>query len=258
MKTGRLAALLGLLLCACSNGVAVGVASNGGGSAAPATATPVPGGRPSGPSGPPRYDHWDMSKPIRISVACDGMLSSEPLQYFLLHTGLTTSDPEQTDRAAAVVKVIAVGARWNTTDGLRPTQAYIDALQHPTAAPDGTWPVTPNIVTSYTFRIVRTVRGALPGSTVVGYRNGGVVGQDGIAWSGCETTAERSEHAAPVIGHTYLVLFGPELTTLGLGAKPIQQPMIDDLIQYNPATDVLTDVTGPIKLADATKGLAPG
>jgi hypothetical protein len=254
----RCAALLGLLLCACSNSGAVSVASKGGGSAAPATATPVPGGQP-GPRVTPRYDHWDMSQPIQIRVECDTASNLPPLRYFLRHTGVTASDPQQTDRAAAIVTVISVGTpRWNTADGQRPTQAYIDALQHPTPSPDGTWPVTPNIVRSYTLQLIRAVRGILSGSTVVGYLNGGSVGKDSIVWSGCQTAAERIEHAPPAVGHTYLVLYGPELTSAGLGAKPVQQPMIDDLIPYEPATDVLTDVTGPIKLADATKGLPAG
>jgi hypothetical protein len=256
---GGCAAVLGLLFCACSNSGAVSVAGKGGGSAASGLATSVPGGMPSGPSGPPRYDRWDMSQPIQTRVECDPASNLPPLRYFLQHTGVTTDDPQQTDRAAAIVKVIAVGPnRWNTADGRRPTQAYIDALQHPTPAPDGTWPVTPNIVRSYTLQLIRAVRGTVSGSTVVGFLNGGSVGKDSIIWSGCQTAAERIEHAAPAVGHSYLVLYGPELTSPGLGAKPVQQPMIDDLIPYDPATDVLTDVTGPIKLADATKGLPPG
>jgi hypothetical protein len=204
----------------------------------------------------PSYLHFDMSKPVGpITVECTPMTNPPPLRYWLLHTGLTDSDPEQSGRVAAVVTLTGIGAgRWNTPDGTRPSQAYIDALQHPTPAPDGSWPDQPTIVTPVTFQVSRVVRGSLPASTVVGYHDGGQAGQDRIG--GCETTADYI--APPKVGGTYLVLFSRELTTPGVGAKPIVQPMIGDMYPYDPATDLVRQARGSTKLADALKGLPPG
>jgi hypothetical protein len=250
------ALLAAACLSACSGNTKAPVSSRGGGSAAPSTATPDPGGV-AGPQVTPTYLKWDMSQPFKILVDCARPSNIPPLHYFLQHTGLTTTDPQQGSRAAAIVTVTATGpARWNTPDGRAPSQAYVDYLQHPTPAPDGSWPVQPNIVTPYTLRVNRVLRGAAP-ATVVGYLNGGTVAQHAIVW-GCTTTAEQVEHGPPAVGRTYLVMFGPELTADGLGARPIVQPMIGDISPYDPATDLVTGGAGQVKLGDALKGLPPG
>ncbi|HXA28462.1 MAG TPA: hypothetical protein VN193_06910 [Candidatus Angelobacter sp.] len=245
------------LLCACSGTTTAPVSNRGGGSAAPSTATPVPGGI-TGPDITPAYEHWDMSKPFHILVDCAPMSNPPSLREMLLHTGLTSADPEQSARAAAIVRVAGAGApRWNTPDGSPPSQAFIDALHHPTRAPDGSWPVQPNIVTGYRLDVLRVVRGAAPSSGFAGYLNGGTVGQHVIQW-GCLTTAEHVEKAPPAAGHTYLVLFGPELGTQRMGAQPLAQPMMSDMLPYDPATDTVVDAAGRIRLADALRGLPPG
>ena len=256
MRTYRLvpAAALGLLVCACAGGDAVAVSSKGGGSAAPVptSATSAAGQRI---TGTPGYMRRDMSKPIHEFDQCDP--ARDTVHDFLLHTGLTTSDPDQDDRAAAIVRLTAAGpARWNTPDGRRPTQALIDALQHPTQV-NGQWPVEPSIDTPYTMEVLRVLRGAIPGVTVTAYVRGGTVGQDSIR--GCQTAAAAFEHPpGPTIGHTYLVFFGRELTINGLGAAPVVQPEVGALDPYDPATGIVQDFSDRARLSDAMLGLPPG
>lgn len=254
MKTRHLAVLLlGLPLCACSNGQAA-IVSGGGGGAAPVRPTSAATGI-QGPLTTPTYLHFDMSKPVRVTVDCTPMAKPPPLHYVLLHTGLTDSDPQQEGRVAAIVTLTGIGpGRWNTPDGTRPSQAYIDALQHPTQAPDGTWPDQPTIATPATFQVNRVLRGSLPASTVVAYHDGGQAGQDTIG--GCDTTADH--FGPPKLGATYLVLFSRELTTQGTGSRPVVQPLIGDMYLYDPVTDLVRESRVSTKLADALKGLPPG
>jgi hypothetical protein len=155
------------------------------------------------------------------------------------------------------VRVLAVGqGRWNTIDGNPPSQASVDGLQHPTQATDGNWPVQPTIVTPYTLQVTKPVRGSVPAPSVVGYHDGGQAGRDSIG--GCETTADRLENGPPTVGRTYLVLFSRELSVDGLGARPVQQPMIADMYPYDPSGDVVTTAEGTTTLAEALRGLPPG
>jgi hypothetical protein len=196
-----------------------------------------------------------MSRPVRFIEDC--VPSSETLDYSLRHTGLTTTDPDQGDRAFALVRVTGIGtSRWNTADGQRPTQAYIDSLQHPTQV-NGQWPVTPSIYTPYTLQVVRVLRGSIPGAAITGFLEGGNLGGDSI--QGCQPAAGHYENAmTPLVGHIYMLSFWRELTEEGLGAKPLEQPVIDQVYAYDPATDIVQTFVGPTKLSDAMKGLPPG
>jgi len=258
VKTAHLAALLGLLLCACSGGGTVSVANRGGGSAVPATASgassPVSG---NGGIGAPSYAaaYLNLQRDRGVFIQCDGQSSGQgaaasAIHDLLVHTGTSLNDPGQQARAVAIATVIGTGsARWNTSDGAPPSQAYLDSLKHPVKV-DGHWPVDPSIYTPWTIHVSRVVRGEIQTTQITGYTQGGTVG--GFTVHACPPTAQ------PVIGGTFLVWFGGELTTGAMGDAPIAQPLIGDWLSYDPSTDTLKTANGPVVLRDALAGVPPG
>ncbi len=57
-----------------------------------------------------------------------------------------------------------------------------------------------------------------------------------------------------MIGRTYLVWFGAELTTGVMGDPPIAQPAIGDWLSYGPSTDTVRTANGAVVLRDALAG----
>jgi len=167
------------------------------------------------------------------------------LHDYLSHMGLTTADPDQVGRAAALVQVTSVGAaRWNTSDGHRWTQAEADSAA--IASPS----VEAYIYTPYTVTVVQPLRGGLAaGSTIVGFLRGGTVGQDKINLS-CSV-------AQPTVGGEYVVFFGSELTTAAMGAAPLSQPVITTFLRYDASSDIVQTPSGPLNLTQQLQGLSP-
>lgn len=243
MSTLRLMAgmIVALLVSAC--GVHVSPhADNRSADTAPSAAPSLAGDRP---AAQPGSAGLDFNQPIASTGECS-YARVYALHDYLSHMALTTSDPDQVGRAAAVVQVTAIGAaRWNTPDGHRWTQAEADAA---TAANP---PVEPSIYTPYTVKVLQSLRGGLSaGTTIVGFVRGGTVGQDRIDLS-CSVSQ-------PVVGGQYVAFFGSELTTGQMGAAPLQQPVITTFLGYGPNTDVVQTPSGPLNLTQQLQGLPPG
>ena len=232
------ALLAGFLLSACGLVPTVNTAAK-----SVATAPPTPHHL----SGPipdvtPGYSHWDMSQPVKPpELPCDfasGHLS--------LHDAL-----QRSTGTAAIATITGTGpARWNTADGKRPTQAYIDALQHPVKV-NGRWPVGPGTYTPYTMTVQRPLHGNLGASTTLTafYKGGAVPYVDAAGKPQQDNVAVCPLGRAPVIGQTYLVWLDADLTTGATDA--VRQPMLTVADPYNPATDIVQLPYGPLKLADA-------
>lgn len=166
----------------------------------------------------------NFAGPIHTSVNCD---------YANYAGTLTLSGVLGKDRAAAIVTLDGSGTpRWNTADGHRWTQAEANAAVSPTFEP---WLYTP-------WRMHVTgaaLRGQVP-HVITGYLQGGTLGTDVVG--GCHPTA------VAVAGHSYLAVFGGELTT-GLAAGAVQAPILDDLMSYDPATHVVQTRYGALSLS---------
>jgi len=233
-----------LLLSACggirSPQQATGV--HGAGDTAPSPAPSVAADRPvAGAAG----SGFNFGQAIAFTGECS-YPQTYALHDYLSHMGLTTADPDQVGRAAAVVRVTSVGAaRWNTSDGHRWTQAEADGAA--AASPS----VEAYIYTPYTVTVVQPLRGGLAaGSTVVGFLRGGTVGRDKINLS-CSA-------AQPTVGGEYVVFFGSELTTAAMGAAPLSQPVITTFLRYDAGADTVQTPSGPLNLTQQLQGLSPG
>jgi hypothetical protein len=53
-----------------------------------------------------------------------------------------------------------------------------------------------------------------------------------------------------VIGRRYLAFFGPELTTGAMGAASLHEPVIDNLLTHDAASDIVQTPGGLLHLAD--------
>lgn len=217
-------------------------AQNGAGDTGASPTSPAAGDHPvAGPAG----SQLKFNQPIAYTGECS-YPHTYALHDYLSHMALTTADPDQVGRAAAVVQVTSVGAaRWNTSDGHRWTQAEADTAA--ASSPS----VEAYIYTPYTVSVVHPLRGGLAaGSTIVGFLRGGTVGQDKINLS-CSV-------AQPSVGGEYVVFFGSELTTAAMGATPLSQPVITTFLRYDASADVVQTPSGPLNLTQQLQGLSPG
>lgn len=231
-----LAFLAGLLLCACARTDTV--LTDGAAAKPQSTQHFVPGPVDATPG----YIHWNMSQPVHPEFDCDFASG-----HITLHDAL--------QRATGVVAIATIAstgpARWNTPNGKRPTQAYIDALQHPVKV-NGRWPVDPGTYTPYTMTVQRPLHGNLAaGTTLTAYFKGGAVPyvdaagkiqQDAI--SGCWRQPGQA-----AVGHAFLVWLDADLTTGAAGV--VHEPVLGEADPYDPATDIVRLDYGPAKLADA-------
>ena len=233
-----------LLLAACgAHASPRNTAVRGGpGDTAPSPSASVAGDHPAAGAG---GSNFNFNQAIGYAGECS-YPSTYDLHDYLSHMALTTSDPDQAGRAAAVVQVTSVGtARWNTSDAHRWTQAEADSAAM--ASPS----VAAYIFTPYTLTIVKPLRGGLSaGSAIVGFRRGGTVGQDKI---------DLNCFAQPTVGSEYVAFFGSELTTAQMGATPIQRPVITSFLPYDGSSDtVRTPIGGSLNLTQQLQGLPPG
>ena len=217
-----LAALAGLLACACSSGANTSTSHNGGGTATPVAAAPYT----FPPDRAPGYTRLDMSRPITSVTLCGDTRSGT----------YQVRDVIARSRGAVLATATSLGTpRWNTADGTRPTQAYVDQLvDHPTKV-NGWWPPQPGIYTPTNFSVQRVLHGSGLPQPLLAFLHAGSVGQD------------TPQVCAPTItpGRSYLVLLGPELTSNAAGGTPIVQPVIEDALLYDPGLGAVYTPSGP-------------
>lgn len=230
--------LAGLLLCACAR---TDTDLTGG-----AAATPQPTQHfvPGPVDVTPGYDHWNMSQPLQPEFQCD------------FARGTTLHDElQRATGAVAVASITGTGpARWNTPNGERPSQPYIDSLQHPVKV-NGRWPVQPGTYTPFALTVQRPLRGNLTAGTsiTVYFQGGSVPYVDAAGKQQRDNVAMCVNVRAPAVGQTYLVWLGADLTT---GATDVvRQPMLGEADPYDPATDIVRGLDGPEKLGPALQGL---
>ena len=206
-------------------------------------ATPTASSQPGPQDVTPGYIHWDMSVPVHMVGSCDFPRS-------------TLRQTLQGATSAAIVTVTGSGlARWNTLDGRRPTQAAVDALQHPIRV-DGVWPVQPSIYTPYTMTVERPLRGKLSAnaSTSVFVESGMVAYVDAAGKPQRDEVDYACARFGPAaIGKTFLIVLGWDLTTHR--TDWVQQPVLGLSLPYDPATDIVRGLDGPEKLGTALQGL---
>jgi len=222
-----LALLAGLLLCGCSgNAPAIPTASHGGGGTAAPTQEPA-----SGPANyTPHYFDRDMSIAVDVLTPC----GEGPSGSYDLHQAITRS------RGAAIVQGGPPGApRWNTPDGTRPSQAYIDQLANHPVKVNGYWQPDAEIDTPVTVTVTRVLHGPVPTPTLTAFIHGGALpGPHGN---------DKFNTCAPAFtpGQTYLALFGAELTTGEDGDAPIAQPLLVEALPYDARLNEAYTPTGP-------------
>jgi hypothetical protein len=179
---------------------------------------------------------FDFTRPIRQgTIECDraGWAGPPNLAKALSYA-----------RGIAVIRLDKrSSARWNTSDGTRPTEDQAQAIVAGSAGK-----VEPFLYTGWTLHIVGPVlRGSLP-SSLTGYFYGGVHAQDSMPAASCTM-------AAPVEGGTYLAAFGPEIGEQA--SSTLHEPIVDDLFAYDPATGSVTAPGGVVQLPANLPALGP-
>jgi len=169
-----------------------------------------------GPASPPSPP--DMSEAYRHSSTCDVLY--EPVRRIIGWVGRPAGG-----RAAALVRILAIGKpRWNTPDGVRPTQTEADAMV--AERDDG-----PSIFRPVTLSIERVLSGSASAGTIVALAESGTIGRDEVSSCAFGSPARltiREGPAVATVGQRYVAILGNEPLT-GRTDGPLDMPVIDDL-----------------------------
>jgi len=185
-----------------------------------ATVAPVSTGR----SGLP----YTFNRPVQHVVSPDCMAWFGPPSLDYLQSSAHY-------RAVAIVTIDRTAdTRWNTPDGLRPTQAQAVAEE---ASPHR---YTPFLMSGLAMHPTRVFRGVVPAS-IVAYSVGGTLGADSMTETGTGCLV-----AAPKPEGTRIAAFGSEIDRQA--TTSLVRPVIAEVLPYDPSTKLVVTRDGPMLL----------